>query len=166
MLQVTRKKDKLILEIPSEMHLVEHAIREAVKFLADYSITDTSRFRLVLREMLNNAIEHGNHFSDEKKVSLSITYKKPPQPKNDRNTRFLVEMEDEGDGFAYDTLDFSLPEDPKKIRNRGFLLIHALSENITFNEQGNKISVIIACSDEEEPASAGVPQAHFIPVSM
>lgn len=166
MLQVTRQKDKLILEIPSEMHLVEHAIREAVKFLAEYSITDTSRFRLVLREMLNNAIEHGNKFSTEKKVSLEITQVKSPRSVNDRNTRFHIEMQDEGTGFAYDTLDFSLPEDPKKIRNRGFLLIHALSEKIKFNKQGNKISVTIACSDEEEPATTGVPQAHYIPVSL
>jgi anti-anti-sigma factor len=149
MFTIKKKNETITFEISSELLLVDRAITGAVKFLAGYNVPDESKFKLVMRELLNNAIEHGNKQMIEKKVSCRITrLPSPPPSQNGQSKRFRIDVQDEGPGFDYKTLDFSLPEDPKQIRNRGYLLINAFTDEIRFNETGNKVSVFISFTNE------------------
>lgn len=149
MFTIKKKNDAITFEISSELLLVDQVITEAVKFLEGYNVPDESKFKLVMRELLNNAIEHGNKQMIEKKVSCRITCLPSPSPsQNGQSKRFRINVQDEGPGFDYHTLDFGLPEDPKQIRNRGYLLINAFTDEIRFNKTGNKVSVFISFTNE------------------
>jgi anti-anti-sigma factor len=149
MFTIKKKNDSITFELSSELLLVDRAIIEVVTFLEGYNIPDESKFKLVLRELLNNAIEHGNKQMIEKKVSCRITrLPSPSSSQNGQSKRFRIDVLDEGPGFDYNALDFSLPEDPKQIRNRGYLLINAFTDEIRFNETGNKVSVFMSFTNE------------------
>jgi anti-anti-sigma factor len=42
----------------------------------------------------------------------------------------------------------TLPEDPRRIRNRGYALVNAFSDQIDFNDRGNRVSVYITFIEE------------------
>ncbi|UCH95977.1 MAG: ATP-binding protein [Candidatus Aminicenantes bacterium] len=144
MFSVKEEENYIAFDLSSELRLVDRTIAESVTFLKNSGVRDDSNFKLVLREMLNNAIEHGNKNIIEKKVSCTITNLNPGQNSLAHvSKRFRIDVQDKGAGFNYHDLDFTLPEDPKQIRNRGFSLINAFADEIRFNEPGNKISVYL-----------------------
>lgn len=59
-----------------------------------------------------------------------------------RGAQIKTSVEDEGEGFDYTDLDLSIPEDPRKIKRRGLILINACSEKIEFNRPGNLVTAI------------------------
>jgi len=73
---------------------VDLVVKEAVEALrkVDIKSFDKVEFRInfMLREILNNAVEHGNRFDRTKKVVLTITY--------EQNVLLFV-VEDEGEGI-------------------------------------------------------------------
>lgn len=95
---------------------VDIAVNEAIKALKEVKIKafDKAEFRInfMLREILNNAVEHGNQFDRKKKVKLTIRYE---------NNILLFIVEDEGNGIdptRHGIHDFILRE-----RNRGYEVI-------------------------------------------
>lgn len=101
---------------------------------------------LVLRELLANAIVHGNRSEAERKVRCSV--ERLP------DLRLKITVEDEGGGFDYRSLDMNLPLEPRHAQNRGFALLNALADQIEFNETGNQISAYIAL-DRKRPSDTG-----------
>lgn len=124
----------------SELRLVDRIIKEVRGFFEHHGVKDESNLKLILREMLNNAVEHGNKSQENKTVTCKISRLE--------GKRFRIDVQDEGEGFEYKNLDPRLPEDPKQIRNRGFSLIDTFSDEIVFNKPGNKITVYVTITDE------------------
>jgi len=89
----------------------------------------------VLRELLVNAITHGNRDIPNGVVICSIEEVDP--------FRFKIAVEDQGEGFDYADLDTALPENPRRLGDRGYKLINALSDTLQFNEKGNRITAYI-----------------------
>ncbi len=83
-----------------------------------------------ITEAFNNAIEHGNNFSDDKSVTISF------ETKNDGLT-FCVE--DQGNGF--NPLNITNPTDPNfdAESGRGIFVMGLLSDNMLFLENGAKV---------------------------
>lgn len=61
-----------------------------------------------------------------------------------KNGAFQITVEDEGIGFDYKRIDMELPRDPRHTRSRGYALIKALTEQIHFNDRGNRVSVVVS----------------------
>ena len=122
------------------MRLVDSVIKESQAYLQKFAISEFSSFKLVLRELLNNAIEHGNYSMAERTVTCTIEHI--------ANKRFKITAADEGKGFAHDKLVMTLPEDPRQIRNRGYALINAFADQIDFHDNGNRITVYISYIEE------------------
>ncbi len=57
---------------------------------------------------------------------------------------FSITVEDMGDGFDYSELSMGLPEDPRRLRNRGYVLINAMAERLTFNAPGNRVTALVS----------------------
>lgn len=95
---------------------------------------------LVLREMLTNAVAHGNCLQPDRMVSCWI------EPVGDDCLRVVVK--DEGKGFCREGMTFELPEDPLTDRNRGLALVHAYSESVTFNAAGNQVEALLKYKGE------------------
>lgn len=88
---------------------------------------------IAVTEAVNNAIEHGNKFSDDLKVDLSV---------GDKQTDFCFSVRDYGSGFDFDNLpDPTAPENVEKINGRGIYLMRSLAEEVVFDDNGRSVSI-------------------------
>jgi serine/threonine-protein kinase RsbW len=88
---------------------------------------------LIIRECLNNAIQHGNDSDPAKRIKVSVT--------SARNA-IRIRVADEGKGFPWKTLGLHRIADGD-CNGRGLRMIAAYASRIAFNRQGNVIIVDI-----------------------
>jgi anti-anti-sigma factor len=125
------------IEFGSEMRHVDRVLVEACHFLERCCLLEPSlEFNIVLRELLINAIEHGNLGIPERPINLVIM--------EIGSGRFQITVQDEGTGFDHRRLNLMIPDDPRKVRGRGLSLVHELSEKVEFNRQGNGVTVTLS----------------------
>lgn len=88
---------------------------------------------IALTEAVNNAMNHGNKMNPEKRVKLTC---------EGCETSIDFKIEDEGDGFDYDSLPD--PTDPKNIdkpNGRGVFLMKHLADEVEFHKNGKVIEL-------------------------
>ena len=131
-----REDSTIFLEFHSHRKPVFEAIDNSAKFLAKF-ITESEAIgvKVILRELLMNAVIHGNGSNGELLVRSAIEHL------GDKD--FKIWVEDEGSGFDYGNItdidqDFQYPK-----KRRGYLLINRLSDRIRFNEKGNRVTVYL-----------------------
>lgn len=84
-------------------------------------------------EAVTNAIQHGNLNDVSKKVTVSYLI-------NDKKLTFVIR--DEGKGFSFaDLPDPTSPENIEKESGRGIFLIKSLADEVSFENNGNKVIV-------------------------
>ncbi len=125
----------LRLYSPSEIRTVAGILQKTEKFVKSRGGKNPNDLLLVLRELLLNAILHGNKGVSGRMVRTLI--------EDVGDGRFRVDVEDEGAGFDFRRLSTKLPDDPKHLSRRGYLLISALSERISFMGKGSCVSVTV-----------------------
>ncbi|MFH1216210.1 MAG: ATP-binding protein [Pseudomonadota bacterium] len=124
-------------QLCSRKSLVEPIINDACHFLAELGCTCISGFKIVARELLFNAIEHGSLDSAKSKINFTI------KPVDEINL-FEITIQDQGNGFEFQRLNLSQePLDPRHIENRGYFLINEIAEEIQFKEGGRHVSVFL-----------------------
>ncbi len=126
----------LCVRIPEESVSIDDSIGRCTAFLAGHGVAKTDRFTIVLRELLKNAVAHGNGGDLSRPVTWKITA--------EDGGGFSITVEDMGDGFDYSELNMGLPEDPRRLRNRGYVLINAMAERLTFNAPGNRVTALVS----------------------
>ena len=131
--------------VASTFQAVHEAVEEIMSFLkSQWPWLDKSilfKINFLLRELMNNAVEHGNKFSENKKVLCRIL----------KENQFLVlEVTDEGDGIVL--LDQSFPTDDAESllreRNRGYQLLLEMALDVSV--AGNQVKVILDLHPEQE----------------
>ncbi|MEZ4528134.1 MAG: ATP-binding protein [Desulfobacterales bacterium] len=140
MFNMTENTGSVSFIFSSEMQLADRAVRICRNFMEELSVSNFSEFRLVLRELLINAIEHGNKNDTQKTVNCCIDHL--------GGTRFRIIVGDEGEGFDYRALAAELSDDPRQIRSRGYALIRSFADRLEFNDKGNWITVYIAVAQQ------------------
>ncbi len=95
--------------------------------------------KVILNELILNAIKHGNKEDINKSVKISAALI--------NSIYLLIEVEDEGEGYNYNcTLnngDFNcLDEGILMEGGRGLLIIKCLCDKVKLNKKGNKIAVL------------------------
>ena len=141
------------IQIPS---LVEN-IRVVESFIDNskdtFQIEDDiyGNIMVAVTEAVNNAIRHGNKFDKDKNVYLSL-FVEPQQLK--------FEIEDEGAGFNYDTLDDpTAPENLENPGGRGIFLIRHLADEVEFSKEGRRVQLTFQLTPtptDETPAPGQV----------
>ena len=114
---------------------MDRVIQFAEKFFQDCGVREFSDFTLVLRELLINAVVHGNQSDADRLLTCRLAYV--------GDGRFTICVEDVGEGFNYDALDTAVPVNPRHVRHRGYTLINAFSDRIEFNGRGNCITAYV-----------------------
>lgn len=111
---------------------VDEVVKEALGALQKENIDEFEkvefRINFMMREILNNAVEHGNQFDRNKKVVLTIAYEEYV---------LFFKVEDEGMGIEqnrYGINDFVLRE-----RNRGYEVIKNFDFEVTMD--GNLVEI-------------------------
>lgn len=104
------------------------------KNISNPSEGDMYDIRLVLSELLYNAVIHGNNSDESKIVRVSVKI---------NQNRLCVKICDEGKGFDYSTvLNKNEHQESGSLmleNGRGILLAKALVDEISFNKKGNII---------------------------
>lgn len=132
-------------KIKSTLSEIGNTVRNVLGFVScECGVADESSLfyvKVILNELLLNAIRHGNNGQDDKSVSITINM--------EENKSILIEVEDEGSGYDYrmmmDDIDNDGPCDICDCREsgRGLMIIKKLSKTVKFNENGNKITVVL-----------------------
>jgi serine/threonine-protein kinase RsbW len=131
-------------EIPSEIGCICGLISEILTFIEDtyHPINDCVKFELkvILNELILNAIKHGNRSQLSKKVKVSVKILKS-------GYMFLL-IEDEGEGYDYNYKQtnnkMNLLEEfcDLKETGRGILIVSNLCDKLKHNVKGNKVIVL------------------------
>ncbi len=121
---------------------IEKVLSDIEVFLNDIPRPMQYDAELVSRELLSNAVQHGNGNNPDKMIIYSIYL----FPSHD----IVIEVRDEGPGFDYKSLNMNLPDTVKGVKGTGYKLINALSKEIKFNNTGNTIQVFIQSSERSK----------------
>lgn len=142
MFKVKVSENKIECGFSSEMHHIDRVIRECQVFFHQLKVAESgfANLKLILREVLNNAVEHGNRLISKKSVTCNIEYL--------GSRRFKIVARDKGKGFSHRDISWEVPEDPGQVRNRGLTLVNSYSDEIKFNESGNQVTVFLSLSEE------------------
>ena len=135
-LSMTKNRDSISFTLGSDLSTIEPVVMRAEEFVQkECGATDTWRLSLVLQELLANAVLHGNRREAKRLIKCHIERLPDEQ--------FTIVVEDEGDGFDFASLDTSLPENPRCIQNRGYVLITNICSGLEFNEKGNRVTAFL-----------------------
>ena len=124
--------------MPSDLGIIEEAVDIVARHcLACGMSPRTARFRLrvALCEALSNAIVYGNDLHADRRADVTVVV-------NDHTA--AVRVTDEGDGFDPDQVaDPTTPERIETDAGRGLFLIRQLVDDVSFNDRGNSICMIL-----------------------
>ncbi len=141
MFSIFEDEDFIQLKISTDMRHVKTLMHQVRKFLQRYcSVQDDNPLILILRELISNAIEHGNRNTENLSIMVSVEHT--------GNQIFKIIVEDEGKGFDYKNAEIKAGE--PVARNRGLGLVKAVSERIEFSGKGNSVSAWVKISRDPE----------------
>lgn len=135
---------------------IEAALSDIEAFLHTIPRSIQHDAELISRELLTNAMSHGNRDDPGKLIIYNIYLF--------AGMDIGIEVRDEGPGFDYHSLNMNLPERVKGVKGTGYKLINALSKEIKFNNTGNTVQVFISSSErsnqwkEKEEAVLGASE--------
>ena len=126
------EKQIVLPSIPSNIVHIEPFIDS---FRCEYAIGDEvyGNMLVCITEAVNNAIIHGNHSDEEKKVVVFL-----------RKVKNLITclVADEGNGFDYNNLpDPTAPENIENAGGRGIFLMKNLSDFVIFSNDGSNVEI-------------------------
>lgn len=126
-------------EIQSSFKAVDICVREVVRLMEanDKLMDDSLLFKVsfVLRELMNNSVEHGNKFDINKKITCNVVYDEP---------LLLIEISDEGKGFIRDDGYYSVLNNEKRERRRGLKLIEELDFKIDMEKSTIRLNLVVS----------------------
>jgi anti-sigma regulatory factor (Ser/Thr protein kinase) len=138
-LPLRRHHDTVVIEFASDHALLTGILRACCDFITQDPEKTSARLEIVLREMLSNAIEHGNRNLRSRRVRCELT--------RIGKSETSIRVRDEGIGFPHHVLDLSTPHAPGCRLHRGLMLVKAFCDELHFNAAGNEISVRMTWDD-------------------
>ncbi len=126
---------RLLLTLPSQQNQVCHIEKFVTQIVSKFNINQDiyGNILISLTEAVNNAIIHGNGKDKSKKVEVCFE-------KKDKKVCFKVS--DEGKGFDYNNLpDPTAPENICECGGRGVFLMHQLSDDIQYMDDGRTVEM-------------------------
>ncbi|NCE72254.1 ATP-binding protein [Odoribacter sp. Z80] len=128
--------NKLEISVSSEICNIVKIENFIEKFVSYFQLSDElfGRISLSVIEAVNNAILSGNKRDPDKMVIVSA---------EKLENQFRVTVKDEGEGFDYTNIpDPTLPNDLNKVCGHGLYLMHTLSDNLIFENNGASVTLI------------------------
>ncbi|MBN2644461.1 MAG: ATP-binding protein [Desulfuromonadaceae bacterium] len=124
--------NRLQLTLPSQLEAVDGVCAAATAGLKERGLDGLCfAVELVMRELLNNAILHGNRLQANKTVGLNLAI----------GRRWLkVRVEDQGAGFDWRRRQRQPPEETA-VSGRGLAIARGYGERLRFGDQGRRVEV-------------------------
>lgn len=128
----------LSVQIRSELAAVEDTVELVARHCVTRGLsvhTASFNLRVALAEALANAIVYGNDQDPDKSVEIEVCV---------RSGRFEIHVRDQGRGFDPERVpDPTTPEHLLDENGRGLFLIRRLVDDVTFNDRGNAICMVL-----------------------
>jgi anti-sigma regulatory factor (Ser/Thr protein kinase) len=122
-------------EFVSNYDMVDSVVREIINRLKNIEELNIKSFlfktSLVLREILNNAVEHGNVFDESKFIFCEVVFEYP---------RVVFTIADQGDGFAMTEEQLASEDEVLSYRSRGFKIVKKMK--FDFKVEGSTVTAI------------------------
>ncbi len=153
----------------NDLALIRHAVDQCLNMLRCMPLGDeTERLRvgIALEEALENAYFHGNlevkteAGSDLSRYAMIATARARKAPYRDRRIHLCVQMTrtqarfditDEGAGFDTDAwLQVETPAPQESGHGRGIILMRSIMDKISYNDQGNEVTLIKHAVEADE----------------
>lgn len=116
----------------SKIKDVEKLVDESLDGI-DVAKTIYGNVLISVTEAVNNSIIHGNKRDINKNVLITV---------NREDDFISFKIEDEGNGFDYSKIpDPTSPDNLKNLNGRGIFLMHQLSDEIEFEENGKRVEM-------------------------
>lgn len=145
-----RGSNDFVLELPSDLRMIEAAVTYLVDRCRAYDFSGTRldlNFRVGVTEALANAVLYGNRSDPRKSVRIDVSL----DP-----TRVTLRVVDEGHGFDPDAIpDPTLPENVPEPGGRGLFLLRKLMDEVEFSERGNEVRLTL---HREDPDAAAISE--------
>ena len=125
------------ITIPSDAVYLAAVDDFIFKYLKQAGITesDIADISISVSEIVNNAIEYGNHNDIEKKVRVSCGLK---------GNELFISIKDQGTGFDPDSIpDPTAADNLMKKAGRGIFIARSLLDSVEFNFTDNGTEVIL-----------------------
>lgn len=128
-------KEEKYIEITSDLKNIKTVDKNIIYDMhsKDFSEKEVSDTKLVIDELITNAIEHGNQFDDSKKVLILYKFKE-----TEDSITLILEIEDEGSGFSVDKLK---EPDISRERGRGIFIVRKIVDRLEYFNDGKKVVV-------------------------
>jgi len=131
-------KTELVLELPNDIRTIGHAVDYVMERCAEcceHARKLDLNFRVGLTEALSNAMLYGNAEDPAKRVRIEVIV---------AGSEITARITDEGAGFDPATVpDPTTPANIAKTGGRGIFLMRSLLDEVTFNEQGNSVTLVL-----------------------
>lgn len=133
-----RMSDDLVLELPSDVRSIEHAVQYVIGRCPGCA-AGARRLNLNLRvgltEALSNAMLYGNHRDPTKRVLVEIAF---------LQECIEARVTDQGVGFDPASVpDPTTPENLMRPCGRGLFLMRKLMDEVKYNDQGNQVTLVL-----------------------
>lgn len=128
--------------IPNDVSEGQAAQEKIIEMLErrEFSPREVFSVRLAMEEALVNAIKHGNQMDPDKTVKLDGHVSAEEAS---------ISIEDQGEGFdPGDLPDPTADENLDLPGGRGVMLIQSFMDSVSYNEKGNRITMVKARSKE------------------
>jgi anti-anti-sigma factor len=136
MFSMNEQSDNWSCEFSSEMYQIDRCINGLRQFATNYDNgVTTTEMEQAVRELLLNAVEHGNKNDPCKHVRCSVL--------RIRKDYFSVTVNDNGSGFDYSAIDFSKTSPLDGIRHRGLGMINVVADTINFSKGGASVTITV-----------------------
>lgn len=126
-------------DIPSSFKAVDVCVREIIKQMSTHEVLndDTIQFKVsfVLRELMNNSVEHGNNFDIKKRIFCYVALEQ---------LILRIEIADEGPGIQTDEVYISDLSDDMRERRRGLKLIEDLDFRVELEDSTIRLDLDIS----------------------
>lgn len=143
-------KTELVLELPNDIRTIGHAVdyvMERCTACCEHAHKLDLNFRVGLTEALSNAMLYGNAEDPAKRVRIEVVV---------AGSEITARITDEGDGFDPDDIpDPTTPANIVKTGGRGIFLMRSLLDEVTFNEQGNSVTLVLRLESGDSPGDVG-----------
>jgi len=130
--------------MPSHVNNIGNTVADVLNFLrsayGDIEKSILFELRVILNELILNAVKHGNHEDETKYVSIKAFVA--------RGDKALIVVGDDGLGYDYRSILYNNLNDDIcnlndiKETGRGILIVKSLCEKVKFNNKGNMVCVV------------------------
>lgn len=134
-------ENDLTLELPNDLQTIERVVEHVVRCCRSNLREEDlgMNFRVGLTEALSNAMLYGNERDPSKRVRVDVCVK---------GQLVTARVTDQGNGFDPDTVpDPTEPANITKPCGRGLFLMRQLCDEVSFNDKGNSVTLVIHVAD-------------------